>query len=264
MPAVPPCQGNFTVDPANGSDTNAGDCHAPFKTLTHALSVATGGDEVVAEPGVYGAGSGETFPLAVPTGVQVTGDVTNFPGLATSRGTAPKTEIDGDVNLAVGAALSNVSVVGTVGMGDATVLLAATVTTGGGSAACVAVSAGSAVIMNSTITNCGDGVHVSGTADVQIAGSTIANNAFSGVDVDATASADLGGGSDGSTGGNNLSCSALADVAAAGAVSAQHNAWDHAPPTILVGGIPSGGVDVWAPVSPPSTTGASVVTTPCI
>ena len=263
VPAVPPCQGSFTVDPAHGSDTNAGDCHAPFKTLTHALSVATGGDEVVAEPGVYGADSGETFPLAVPTGVQVTGDVTNFPGLAPSRGTAPNTEIDGDVNLGVGAALSNLLVVGTIDMRDATVLLSATVTTNG-AAACVSLGAGSAVVMDSTMTNCDVGVEVVGQSDVQIAGSSITHNTTSGVIVSSPATADLGGGADGSTGGNQLSCSGAADLIDSGGVSAQNDFWDHVPPTFQQDGVPSGGVDVnTSGPNIPSSTGAQLVASPC-
>lgn len=43
--------------------------HSPFRTIKHALSVATAGDEVVIFPGTYV----EEFPLTVPTGVTIRG-----------------------------------------------------------------------------------------------------------------------------------------------------------------------------------------------
>lgn len=43
--------------------------HSPFRTIKHALSVATAGDEVVIFPGTYE----EVFPLTVPAGVSIRG-----------------------------------------------------------------------------------------------------------------------------------------------------------------------------------------------
>ncbi len=55
----------------NGLDTNYGNhVHSTFKTLKHALSVASVGDTVYVFPGTYE----EEFPLTIPTGVTVTGD----------------------------------------------------------------------------------------------------------------------------------------------------------------------------------------------
>src|SRR5215469_2160872 len=84
MPPVPtptPISGYY-VDPVKGSDTNNGSQTAPFKTITHALGMVkkytappSGAAQltVVLNPGVYTRNSGETFPLAIPTGVTLTG-----------------------------------------------------------------------------------------------------------------------------------------------------------------------------------------------
>jgi hypothetical protein len=68
---------NYYVDPAKGSDKNAGTSAAPFKTLTHAMSVvkssATGGLTISLGAGNYTAANGEKFPIAIPTGVILSG-----------------------------------------------------------------------------------------------------------------------------------------------------------------------------------------------
>ena len=73
----------------NGSDTNQGNHeNGPFATLTHALSVASAGDEIHLYPGTYY----ELFPLIVPTGVTVKGQslrtVTIKPALETNTNNA--------------------------------------------------------------------------------------------------------------------------------------------------------------------------------
>ena len=63
-------QGNTYYVSVNGNDTYVGDhLHNTFRTIKHALSVATSGDEIVIFPGTYE----EDFPLTVPTGVSVKG-----------------------------------------------------------------------------------------------------------------------------------------------------------------------------------------------
>ena len=63
-------QGNTFYVSVNGNDTYVGDhLHNTFRTVKHALSVATSGDTVVIFPGVYE----EIFPLTVPVGVTVNG-----------------------------------------------------------------------------------------------------------------------------------------------------------------------------------------------
>jgi putative cell wall-binding protein len=54
---------DYWVDAVGGSDANVGSEAAPFKTITHALSVAGSLDTLKIMPGVYDTANGETFPL---------------------------------------------------------------------------------------------------------------------------------------------------------------------------------------------------------
>jgi hypothetical protein len=63
-------QGSVIYVSVNGNDSYVGDhLHNTFRTIKHALSVATSSDTVVIFPGVYE----EIFPLFVPAGVTVNG-----------------------------------------------------------------------------------------------------------------------------------------------------------------------------------------------
>lgn len=77
------------VDAVSGSDSNAGTDQAPFKTISHALSVAVAGDSIKVAPGTYDAALGESFPIQIPDSVALIGDETNR-----GKGSAP-TEIRG-------------------------------------------------------------------------------------------------------------------------------------------------------------------------
>ncbi|MBE9069941.1 S-layer homology domain-containing protein [Leptolyngbya cf. ectocarpi LEGE 11479] len=68
------------VNSARGRVQGTGTRQAPFKTLTQALGQATAGTTVQLEAGIYG--SGESFPLTVPSGVTVVG----LGGTVTIRG----------------------------------------------------------------------------------------------------------------------------------------------------------------------------------
>ena len=82
--AGPPATVDFYVDPNNGNDANAGTVAEPFRTLTHALSVAAAGHTVHLAAGTYDSVSGEAWPTHaglppsadpnVPDGVTITGD----------------------------------------------------------------------------------------------------------------------------------------------------------------------------------------------
>lgn len=62
--------GNTLYVSVNGSDTNYGDHqHSTFRTVKHALSQASSGDQIVIFPGTYT----EEFPLTVPQGVSIRG-----------------------------------------------------------------------------------------------------------------------------------------------------------------------------------------------
>lgn len=82
-------QGNTIYVSINGSDTNTGTHqHATFRTIKHALSVATSTDTIIVYPGDYL----EEFPLTVPQGVTVAGAgiraVSVAPTLATNTNDA--------------------------------------------------------------------------------------------------------------------------------------------------------------------------------
>lgn len=59
------------VNPETGSDSQSGAQEEPLRTIREALSRIASGDTVWLEPGTYGAGTGEAFPLNVPTHVRV-------------------------------------------------------------------------------------------------------------------------------------------------------------------------------------------------
>ncbi|MEW6775872.1 MAG: DUF1565 domain-containing protein [Bdellovibrionota bacterium] len=65
------------VDALMGDDANDGTQTDPFKTITHALSVAESGDLIKVAPGTYNAGLGEIFPIQLVAGVSLIGDVPN-------------------------------------------------------------------------------------------------------------------------------------------------------------------------------------------
>lgn len=63
-------QSTFFVDPAAGSDSNGGaSAGDAFRSLTHALTVAAPGDEILCLAGTYSAD--ETFPIGVRSGIRI-------------------------------------------------------------------------------------------------------------------------------------------------------------------------------------------------
>src|SRR5690349_24701817 len=93
---TPPPSPIFYVNAGTGLDTNPGTQASPFKTITHALTVATtSGSTVQVEPGQYDEVNNlETFPITVPAGVLLIGDETNkgngsTPTSIIGKGTAP-------------------------------------------------------------------------------------------------------------------------------------------------------------------------------
>src|SRR6266852_3755210 len=72
----------YYVSASVGVDTNPGTQGSPFKTITHAMRVATrGGATVHVAAGTYS--SDETFPIVVPAGVLLIGDEANKGGGST-------------------------------------------------------------------------------------------------------------------------------------------------------------------------------------
>jgi parallel beta-helix repeat protein len=257
--SAPPPSPTFFVNASTigtnpGLDTNPGTQAAPFKTITHAMTVATtSGSTVQVQPGTYDVLNGETFPIAVPAGVLLIGDEPNKGG-----GTTP-TKIDGSGPTPAGFDAASVAVIpgtgstiagftinhdSSAGNGDALLLSNSTVTlrnntvTGGSRIGIEFVASTNHVITGNQITSnaVGLGFHTGGVG-TKVENNVITGNTF-GVEYD-VAGGDLGGGSAGSVGGNVLSCNTINDVVAAVqsptpaiTIFAEHNSWDHASPTL--------------------------------
>ncbi|WGV28959.1 DUF1565 domain-containing protein [Halotia branconii] len=66
------------VNPSVGDDTGGnGSEHAPLKTITQALRVATPNTVIMLSPGTYNVETGEVFPLMLKPGVSLQGDAAN-------------------------------------------------------------------------------------------------------------------------------------------------------------------------------------------
>ena len=244
----PSCQ-TIEVDAVHGNDANAGDCDAPFKTITHALAVAPHSGVITLEPGVYDAANGETFPLHVGD-VDLQGDVGANPSVRTSRGMAPLTKIVGEIVVEAGftraAEVSDLWLEGSI-RGDLFGIVNATVTGGGTGGICIQGS-DSVTVTSVTVSGCfGYGVLMR-SGRMQIAGSTLTGSAIN-LEALSPASVFIDFGAPFNM-PNTFSCATTADIVTNIDLDAANNAWDHVPPT-RGDGIPSGGIDV-------STTDANV------
>jgi len=75
------------VNPSVGDDTNGnGSDRTPFKTITHALRVATGNTVIMLAPGTYSTETGEMFPLMLKAGISIQGDASNKGSAITIQG----------------------------------------------------------------------------------------------------------------------------------------------------------------------------------
>ncbi len=65
----------FFVDAIAGDDANSGTTDFPLRTITKALELVAPGETVRVRSGRYDANHGERFPIRVPAGVSLVGDV---------------------------------------------------------------------------------------------------------------------------------------------------------------------------------------------
>jgi hypothetical protein len=243
---------DFFVDVASGDDANAGTSAAPFKTITHGLSVADSGEIVKVAPGEYTEASGETFPFVVPAGVALIGDEANKGGGAT-----PTAIVGGDtvvrihptaaVDFSAALELRADAVVAGFIVLDTVAALA----NGLG----IVLREDRATVRNNRILNTPlIGIYlVRESVDQVIAGNILTGNRLgiglvggglgariennvvtgnrTGVEMDRVP--DLGGGAKGSVGGNVFSCNTDFDLwtNTGATISATNNFWDHVPPT---------------------------------
>ena len=233
------CSTTFTADIGHGSDTDDGTCVRPFKTVHKALSVATSGQSIGVDPGVYSPDAGEQYPLTVPDGITVVGD-------ATGRGASPVTEFEGgELELyGTGATVEGVWEDGLVEVSGANAaLLDSTVTGGGGgtlAGICIDLNATGAVLTDDDVRQCDTGVRSNVGSDTVLRGNTVHLNRL-GVDIEGGA-ANLG--TKGVYGNNVMSCNTQIDLTAKVSSAAWGDTWDHAPPTIQTSGV-ANGTDVY-------------------
>jgi uncharacterized protein DUF1565 len=250
-----------SVGPDAGSDTNPGTRALPFKTITHAMTVATRGSTVQVLPGTYDTSdlnTPEVFPITVPAGVLLIGDEANK-GVGTSivGGGQVQTFLAGTsaaVHPGTGSTIAgftitndNPALSGRYGLflSNNTVTLRNNTVTGathvigvniaddGGTPPTPStnhVITGNQIVGNGPSSGTGLAFSKGGVGS-KVENNVITGNGF-GVDYE-VAGGDLGGGSAGSAGGNVISCNAFVDlfVGAQITVSAASNFWDHSPPT---------------------------------
>ncbi len=258
-----PCAGvTLYVDFSTGVDTNPGTQASPFKTITHAMSVATSGTTVQVAPGIYDASSlstPEVFPITVPAGVLLIGNEGSkgsgtsivgggqVPGFPAGTGAAV---LPGAGSTIAGFTITddNPALTGRYGvfLSNSAVTLRNNTVTGATHVVGVYVSDNGAspptpstnhVITGNRIVNnapsSGEGLaFVTGGAGSKVENNVITGNGF-GIEYE-IAGVDLGGGSV-SAGGNVISCNGLVDLYVGMPVSvpAKNNFWDHSPPALF-------------------------------
>ncbi|MBE9080528.1 DUF1565 domain-containing protein, partial [Romeria aff. gracilis LEGE 07310] len=110
------------VDPAVGSDRQAGSQRQPFQTITHALSVAQPNTVILLAPGDYSLATGETFPLQLQPGVTLQGGPGRGGQPATIRGggefdSPARSQQNAAIRAADRSGLAHVAIVNTQGHG---------------------------------------------------------------------------------------------------------------------------------------------------
>src|SRR6267143_1397401 len=215
----------YYVSASAGLDTNPGTQISKFKTITHAMSVATrSGSTVNVAPGIYDTpNNNEAFPIAVPAGVLLIGDETNKGGGSTPTSIVggglapgfPATVLPGTGSTIAGFTITNNNSSFTDRRGlilrNSTVILRNNTVTGATHKVGVYVdtSTNHMITGNRIVDNggssMGSGLAFSkGGVRSKVENNVITGNGF-GVEYD-VAGGDLGGGSAGSAGGNVISC----------------------------------------------------------
>jgi parallel beta-helix repeat protein len=160
------------VDAVNGRDQSTGDRANPMKTLTQALRRAAPQATIQLLPGTYNVANGEIFPLVIPAGVKVIGDVA-------ARGAGVVIEGNGTYTSAT-FAQQNVAIVPENNTQLQGVTVTNPVTRGTG----VWIESTNAAIARCTFIRCGrEGVFITGTATPELVDNLFQQNAASGISV---------------------------------------------------------------------------------
>lgn len=280
----------YVVDADTGDDNNPGTEAAPFKTITRAMLVAQDGDVVRIRRGLYIDTLGEKFPIVVPPGVTLLGDVNPvrpggnvriFGSGETSGALRPGTKIFATIVPQERAALKGLTIQN-FGFHDLPDSLDVTVAAAAPAVQIVGceIEAGldhgisflpgaeGLLVDRCRITLCGHGMmFIEGGGVGSIVQNTTVTDNGVGVFYHSGDGADLGGGVAGSAGGNALFGNTRADLGTLPGidVSARDNSWDGFPgPTRFAGGTPPQGIDIWTldTSSAIDTTGARSVNPP--
>jgi len=237
-PASSTC--DFYVDAAGGNDGNNGSATEPFQTITFALSQAASGDEVCVEAGNYNA-PGETFPIAVPTGVTLRGNPGSSKPVISGGGdfgganiaiiTAHNSTISGFSITVPGYADTTVIHVGVFSddgfpvISDNTISNVSLGHQGGGGIATFGTA--SPLIMANTIISNHDGIATFGTSAPVIRDNDLSDNEDHGVYADQNSDPDLG--TSGDPGGNTILGSGLrglGNFTDSSVIDAAGNTWE--------------------------------------
>ena len=239
-PPPPPAADYFVSE--GGSDLNPGTQSEPFRHIGHALAMAGPGQKIQVLPGLYD--QGETFPLRIPAGVELIGDVEGKGVTTRIQGNGQKLDPTSDVTAVVV-------------LGNGSRLAGFEVTSDTQNAmvdydAAVAMMASASILERCRLVHSEHGLYVGGGLSQVIrenfiadnlsngilfhkAGdhalvekNTVRDNLFKGINI-RDAHPDLGGGLAGSTGGNYLGHNAQHDVyfnhVEARTLKAERNYW---------------------------------------
>ncbi|MEM9007093.1 MAG: DUF1565 domain-containing protein [Cyanobacteria bacterium P01_F01_bin.86] len=171
------------VNVAAGSDTQgSGTQLQPLQTITHALSIAQPNTLILLSEGVYSAGTGETFPLQMRSGVTVQG--------AAGPNTADVVIQGGDSYVSPTQGVQNVTILGVNNAGLANVTISNPHTSGVG----VWIESGSPIIQEAAFFQNGStGVYIAGSGSPIIRNSYFSENGEAGLIINGPSSAQIQG-----------------------------------------------------------------------
>lgn len=163
----------LVVDADRGNDTSGnGSEAAPFRSLTHALSVATGETTILLRTGTYSEDNGERFPIKMKPGVVIQGD-------PSTKGQSIVIQGGGDY-VSRTSARQNITILGA----DRAALAGVTVTNANPRGYGLWLESSSPLVADNTFTvNTHDGISVVGNGAPLIRNNEFASNGANGITV---------------------------------------------------------------------------------
>lgn len=261
------------VSAMSGDDRNPGTQASPFRSITRAFAGAQPGTTIHVEPGTYDQANGEFFPMKTPRGITLTStdgpkvtiirsSVKSSNGYAVTLEPTGQTTVSGFTvqNDPTGAVMQIDIALEESGCKIVDNVIDVVPGTAPTAAIGIEINGVQEIVSGNTIRGMTTGIKDSGGL-IRLDHNRLVANAV-GIDI-GPSGVDLGGGSQGSDGGNVLSCNTQADLvahSAAGTVYAHDDAWDHVPPTT---GASGGGVDIAAVGAAVDSAGATLAAGAC-